>query len=112
MSAKSKPRLAANLFVSPEQAAVAGRGPELPAPIPDLSPAAVSPPPKGGGIKASTVGMTVYLLPSEAKRLRRLAIDVDRSAHDLILDGIDRMLAEHGQPPLARYQPARGKTAG
>jgi hypothetical protein len=61
-----------------------------------------------GGIKAATVGTTVYLLPAEHKRVRRLALDLDiPSVHELLLLGLDRLLAEQGQPPLARYSPPR-----
>ena len=63
-----------------------------------------------GGIKAATVGTTVYLLPSEHKRVRRLALDLDvPSVHELLLLGLDRLLAERGDPPLARYSPPRAK---
>ena len=63
----------------------------------------------GGGLKASTVGTTLYLLPSESKRLRRLAIDLDLSLHELMLNGLDRVLAEHGEPPVRRYVPTTPK---
>ena len=43
----------------------------------------------GGGIKAATVGTTVYLLPREHKRIRRLALDLDiPSVHELLLTGL------------------------
>ena len=63
----------------------------------------------GGGLKASTVGTTLYLLPSESKRLRRLAIDLDLSLHELVLTGLDRVLAGHGEPPVRRYVPSMPK---
>ncbi len=63
-----------------------------------------------GGIKAATIGTTVYLLPAEHKRVRRLALDIDApSVHELLLLGLDRLLAERGQPPIARYSPPRPK---
>lgn len=63
-----------------------------------------------GGIKAATIGTTVYLLPTEHKRVRRLALDLDTaSVHELLLLGLDRLLAERGEPPLARYSPPRPK---
>jgi hypothetical protein len=61
-----------------------------------------------GGIKASTVGTTLYLLPSEHKRIKRLALDMDvASVHELLLLGLDRLLMENGGAPVARYSPPR-----
>jgi len=63
-----------------------------------------------GGIKAATVGTTVYLLPAEHKRVRRLALDLDvPSVHELLLLGLDRLLAERGEPALVRYSQPRPK---
>ena len=65
---------------------------------------------RGGGIKSATVGTTVYLLPREHKRVRRLALDMDvPSVHELLLIGLDRLLAERGEPPIERYSPPRPK---
>jgi DNA (cytosine-5)-methyltransferase 1 len=55
------------------------------------------------GIKGATRSTTLYLLPPELQRLRRLAVDLDVSLHDLMLRGLDRVLAEHGQRPIERY---------
>ena len=67
---------------------------------------------KGRGIKASTVGTTVYLLPGEHKRVRRLALDMDvPSVHELLLLGLDRLLAERGEPPVERYSQPRPSKA-
>jgi hypothetical protein len=63
-----------------------------------------------GGIKAATIGTTVYLLPGEHKRVRRLALDLDvPSVHELLLLGLDRLLAEQGQEAIERYSPPRPK---
>jgi len=70
---------------------------------PDVAPETVA-----KGIKQATVGTTVYLLPSEHKRVRRLALDLDvPSVHELLLMGLDRLLAERGEGPLARYSQPR-----
>ncbi len=63
------------------------------------------------GIKVATVGTTVYLLPHESRRLRHLAIEMGTSLHELILRGLDRILAEAGQRPVERYcgMPANGR---
>ena len=61
---------------------------------------------QASGIKAATRGLTVYLLPEEHKRLRRLALDLDvPSLHELLLLGVDRLLAERGEAPIRRYAP-------
>lgn len=63
-----------------------------------------------GGIKAATIGTTLYLLPAEHKRIRRLALDMDvPTVHELLLLGLDRLLAEQGEPPVERYSLPRPK---
>ena len=87
---------------------------DLPRPLP---PSTTTPAPepsaeqgRGGGIKSATVGTTVYLLPKEHKRVRRLALDMDvPSVHELLLMGLDQLLAERGEPPIERYSPPRPK---
>lgn len=86
--------------------------PETPPALPVMTPppAITSTEKPPGGIKAATVGTTVYLLPSEHKRVRRLALDLDvPSVHELLLLGLDRLLAERDDPPLTRYSPPRAK---
>jgi hypothetical protein len=94
-----------------------GAAPLRSTPVEDLPRPAVtdeaSPPPSradriAGGIKAATIGTTVYLLPAEHKRVRRLALDMDvPSVHELLLLGLDRLLADQGQPPIERYSQPR-----
>jgi hypothetical protein len=62
------------------------------------------------GIKAATIGTTVYLLPSEHKRVKQLALDLDvASVHELLLLGLDKLLAEQGRGPITRYALPRFK---
>jgi hypothetical protein len=62
------------------------------------------------GIKAATIGTTVYLLPSEHKRVKQLALDLDvASVHELLLLGLDKLLAEQGRAPITRYAQPRFK---
>lgn len=86
------------------------RGPELPLtpkPVKAQSKAAAAPDTKeDGNLKNSTRATTVYLLPNELKRLRMLSLQHDKSLHTLILDGIDRVLADLGEAPLSRYKGA------
>jgi hypothetical protein len=123
-SKKRPSTVALNLLARPGGAPVRGVPVEdFPRPgsagQPELSPASSAATPDApapgaarpaGGIKAATVGTTVYLLPAEHKRVRRLALDLDvPSVHELLLLGLDRLLAEQCQPPLARYSPPRPK---
>lgn len=78
-----------------------------PEPAKDPTPPALG---AGGGIKAATIGTTVYLLPEEHKRVKRLALDLDiPSVHELILMGLDRLLEERGERRLERYSQPRPK---
>ena len=105
--------------VAPGLLARPGSAPLRSTPVEDLPrPAAIveapappaAPERMAGGIKAATIGTTVYLLPAEHKRVRRLALDMDvPSVHELLLLGLDRLLAERGQLPIMRYSPPRPK---
>ena len=104
MAAKPKPARIADVFARPGAAPARGRAIEdLPRPAMAV-PEAVR---DGSGLKSSTVGTTLYLLPEESRRLRHLAVDLGSSLHDLMLTGLDKVLQEHGQLPLRRYEPAK-----
>ena len=65
---------------------------------------------QGGGIKAATIGTTVYLLPVEHKRVKQLALDMDvPSVHELLLLGLDNLMKARGLAPLTRYAQPRAK---
>src|SRR5690242_13242163 len=88
--------------------AKAGGAPARSTAIEDLPRPALSAEERTGGIKQATIGITVYLLPDEHKRLKRLALDLDLpTVHELLLTGIDRLLRERGEPPLMRYSAPR-----
>ena len=73
---------------------------------------AVTPATEAGkvGIKAATIGTTVYLLPAEHKRVKQLALDMDvASVHELLLLGLDKLLADRGRAPITRYAQPRLK---
>ena len=110
MASKRPAVVASGLLARP------GAAPARTTPVEDLPrpPSPTTTPPveqgRGGGIKSATVGTTVYLLPREHKRVRRLALDMDvPSVHELLLMGLDRLLAERGEPPIERYSPPRPK---
>jgi len=58
-------------------------------------------------IKARAVSMTLYLMPGDHKRLRRLAIDKDAAVQTLLLNAIDRLFAENEMPPVERWETRR-----
>lgn len=104
MAAKPKPSRIPDVFARPGAAPSRGRAVEdLPREAPAGAPAVSG---EAGGLKASTIGTTLYLLPEESRRLKHLAVDLGLSVHELMLTGLDRILEEHGQPPLRRYVPA------
>ncbi len=80
-------------------------------PLLDAADVGEAPPPprRRPGIKGATRGTTVYLLPEKNRRANHLAIDLGISLHELLLRGLDRMLAEHGQRPVRRYASEGGK---
>jgi len=109
---KRAPTVAMNLLARPGNAPARSTPVEdLPRPRPEPTVVAPSPEPTAkqtGGIKAATIGTTVYLLPAEHKRVRRLALDLDvPSVHELLLLGLDRLLAKRGEPAIKRYSPPR-----
>jgi hypothetical protein len=112
MSAERKraPAVALNLLARPGNAPVRStpvedypRAADVPVDMPTVEAGKV-------GIKAATIGTTVYLLPSEHKRVKQLALDMDvASVHELLMLGLDKLLAEQGRAPITRYAQPRFK---
>ena len=64
-------------------------------------------------LEKSTVGTTVHLLPEESWRVKALAVQLRVSAHELLLMGLDRLLAENNLPPkVARSRDRRLRCRG
>lgn len=97
--------VASGLLVRP------GGAPARSTPVEDLPrPRPLVPAAGHSGIKEATIGTTVYLLPRQHKRIKQLALDLDvSSVHELLLMGLDRLLAQRGEPPIERYSPPRPK---
>jgi hypothetical protein len=70
--------------------------------VPPPEPAATT-----GGVKASTVATTLYLMPADHRRLRVLAIERNASMQTLLLDALDMLMADAGQPPVERWETRR-----
>ena len=62
------------------------------------------------GIKGQTTALTAYVVPQAASRLKTLAAEAGIPASELLLRGVDRLLAERGEPPLERYVPQSRRT--
>ena len=55
------------------------------------------------GLKDKAVATTLYLLPKDHRRLRRMAIDRNASFQTLMLDAIDLLLSREGEGPVERW---------
>ena len=60
-----------------------------------------------GGLKDRAAATTLYLMPGDHRRLRKLAIDRDVSMQTLLLDAIDLLMRREGQPPVERWETRR-----
>lgn len=114
---KQRPPAVADLLARPGGAPVRGvaiedfprAGPAAPA---DPEPAAM-PDRAEGGIKAATIGTTLYLLPDEHTRVRQLALDMGvPTVNELLLLGLDALLDKRGRLPIERYSAPRPAKAG
>jgi hypothetical protein len=60
-----------------------------------------------GGLKERATATTLYLMPADHRRLRKLAIDRDVSMQTLLLDAIDLLMAREGQWAVERWETRR-----
>jgi hypothetical protein len=60
-----------------------------------------------GRLKERAVATTLYLLPEDHRRLRRMAIDRDISFQSLMLDAIDLLLTREGEDQVTRWETRR-----
>lgn len=58
-------------------------------------------------LKTKAIATTLYLLPEDHRRLRRLAADREVAAQTLLLDAIDMLFAKEGEGPVQRWEPRR-----
>lgn len=74
-----------------------------------IEPAAPVPPPplSSGGLKERAAATTLYLMPADHRRLRKLAIDRDVSMQTLLLDAIDLLMAQENEAPVERWETRR-----
>lgn len=60
-----------------------------------------------GCLKERAVATTLYLLPDDHRRLRRIASDRDMSFQTLMLNAIDLLLVRDGECPVERWETRR-----
>jgi hypothetical protein len=65
------------------------------------------PPAQVGGLKERATATTLYLMPADHRRLRKLAIDRDVSMQTLILDAIDLLMAQAEEALVERWETRR-----
>jgi hypothetical protein len=60
-----------------------------------------------GGLKERATATTLYLMPLDHRRLRKLAIDRDVSMQTLLLDAIDLLMTQVNEAPVERWETRR-----
>ncbi len=63
--------------------------------------------PAEGLLKQRAVATTLYLLPDDHDRLRHLATERRVAAQTLLMDALDLLFAQAGQPPVERWETRR-----
>lgn len=59
------------------------------------------------GLKDKAVATTLYLLPADHVRLRRMALERNVSFQTLMLDALDMLLGRQDEPPVTRWDTRR-----
>ncbi len=115
MAARRKPTLPDDLDLD-DVRALPGAGRPQPSfherPAAQASEVKVAPPTlqeseRAVGLKEKAINMSIYLLPDDHRRLRRLAADEDSSIQSLVLDGIDYVLGKRELGPVTRWETRR-----
>jgi hypothetical protein len=60
-----------------------------------------------GGLKERASATTLYLMPPDHRRLRKLAIDRGVSMQTLLLDAIDLLMTRESEAPVERWETRR-----
>ena len=64
------------------------------------------------GVKGATTAITVYTLPRAGERLKALARELGVPLSELLLRGVDALLAQRGEAPTERYVPQPRRAGG
>ena len=62
---------------------------------------------QAGDLKSRASATTLYLMPDDHKRLRKLALDKGVSFQTMMLDAIDMLLAREDEAPVERWDTRR-----
>ena len=71
----------------------------IPTPIPAISPPAAQN--EQGGKKDDRIGQTLRLPAGAHKQLKRLAVDIEKPMHDLLIEAVNDLFTKYGKPPIA-----------
>ena len=71
----------------------------MPTPIPAIAPSTTQN--EQGGKKDDRIGQTLRLPGGAHKQLKRLAIDVEKPMHDLLIEAVNDLFTKYGKPPIA-----------
>lgn len=85
-----------NLLASIDMETGQGRA----SPVATVTPVAASAPQKA---KPQNVKTSLYLPPKAHHKLKEIALAKGCKVHDLVIDGIDKVLAENGFPTVSSY---------
>lgn len=80
-----------------------GRFLEAPAPPAQVEPPARTGSPRGGKLRGTPDGRVqtqVYMHPDGKAELKKLAIELNRSMYDLVVEAANDFLQKHGKQPL------------
>jgi hypothetical protein len=47
------------------------------------------------------IGQTLRLPPGAHKQLKRLAVDIEKPVHDLLIEAVNDLFSKYGKPPIA-----------
>ena len=71
----------------------------IPTPIPAIAPTVTQN--EQGGKRDDRIGQTLRLPPGAHKQLKRLAVDIEKPMHDLLIEAVNDLFTKYGKPPIA-----------
>jgi hypothetical protein len=90
MAKPARPSMISDLLLSPESAPPVAEAPLAPA--------------SARRVRPDIVHSSIYVPKPAYRKLREIALVRECKVHDLILDGIDAVLREHGHPTTAEFK--------
>ena len=71
----------------------------IPTPISEIAPTVTQN--EQGGKRDDRIGQTLRLPPGAHKQLKRLAVDIEKPMHDLLIEAVNDLFTKYGKPPIA-----------